>query len=227
MKQSAFSYDEAAALLKQLIAEHGCKKRVDLEVSPALKRTLGQAVYTRRNRRYRIRLSAYLTPEEMDDTLRHEFAHVMAGLNKAHGEVWKHWAWVAGARPERCAPQYPALVPLHTYTCPKCDDRVVRRVNRFPKKSKGLYCVGCRTPVSQFIYAYVDPSCEAPVTPAEDTAALELVDDGEGGPAPSIEVTAEATAPPVDAVAPLPTKRRRLKDRLPSMRLLCQADALP
>ena len=164
MRALAFTYDDAHAVLKQLVSDHGCKKRIDLEVTPSLKRTLGQTQQKRGSRRFLIRLSAYLSYDEMQDTLRHEFAHVMAGLRKGHGESWKEWARAVRATPERCAPAYPALVPLHTYTCPKCTDLVIRKVNRL-RLEAGWFCLKCETPLGQFSYAYVEPT-EADIPPS-------------------------------------------------------------
>jgi predicted SprT family Zn-dependent metalloprotease len=38
--------------------------------------------------------------EEVDDTIRHEIAHAIAGYRAAHGEEWKRAAVLVGARPE-------------------------------------------------------------------------------------------------------------------------------
>ena len=153
----AFTFDEASTLLKQLKSEHVCKKAIDLEVTSSLKRTLGQTQQKRGNRRFLIRLSAYLSYDEMQDTMRHEFAHVMAGLRKAHGEPWKEWAVDVGATPKPCVPRYPALTPLHTYTCPNCKDHVIRRVNRLASGRKWV-ARQCGTPLDKFTYSYVEPT---------------------------------------------------------------------
>ena len=154
MNGMEFTYADAQGLLKQLKSEHRCRKRIALEISPSLKRSLGLTMQTGKD--LVIKLSAYLSYDEMQDTLRHEFAHVMAGLKKGHGQDWKNWAVEVGAEPRRCAPRYPALTPLHTYTCPQCKDTVIRRANRL-RMGKGWACRHCATPVSKFTYAYVDP----------------------------------------------------------------------
>ena len=151
----AFTFDEASALLAQLKSKHRCRLRIVLDVTPSLKRTLGQASQTG-PRAYVIRLSSYLSYDEMQDTMRHEFAHIMAGLKNGHRETWKDWARVVGARPVRCAPQYPALTPLHTYTCPNCPGHVIRRANLLGNRS--LIAKSCRTPLEEFLHRYVKPS---------------------------------------------------------------------
>ena len=160
----AFTFEEASALLKQLKSEHRCRRRIELEITSSLKRTLGQTKRTGL-RAYLIRLSSYLSYDEMQDTMRHEFAHVMAGLRNAHGEKWKDWAVDVGAVPEPCAPQYPALTPLHTYTCPNCKDHVIRRVNR--TDNKRWVASRCQTPLTEFAHAYVEPT-ESDVPPRKE-----------------------------------------------------------
>lgn len=46
----------------------------------------------------------------VEDTLRHEVAHVLAGSRAGHGPVWKRWAVLVGARPERCGKEMPPEV---------------------------------------------------------------------------------------------------------------------
>ncbi len=159
----AFTFEEASALLKQLKSEHLCRRRIELEVTPTLKRTLGQTKRTGL-RAYLIRLSSYLSYDEMQDTMRHEFAHIMAGLRKGHGEHWKEWARAVDATPERCAPRYPALTPLHNYACPSCDDQVIKTANRL--RTKKWVCGRCKTPLEQFIYTYTQPT-ESDIPPRQ------------------------------------------------------------
>lgn len=42
------------------------------------------------------------TWEEIDDTIRHEIAHALAGEKAGHGPVWKEACKVTGAKPNRC-----------------------------------------------------------------------------------------------------------------------------
>ena len=160
----AFTFEEASTLLKKLKSDHRCRRRREFEVTPSIKRTLGQTKQTGL-RAYLIRLSSYLSYDEMQDTMRHEFAHIMAGLRKGHGEHWKEWARAVDATPERCAPQYPALTPLHIYTCPNCKDHVIRRVNR--TDNKRWVATRCQTPLTEFTHAYVEPT-ESDVPPRKE-----------------------------------------------------------
>ena len=159
----AFTFEEASTLLKQLKSDHRCRRRIELEVTPSLKATLGQTKRTGL-RAYLIRLSSHLSYDEMQDTLRHEFAHVMAGMKKGHSEHWKEWARAVDATPERCAPKYPALTPLHHYTCPSCENRVIRKANRF--RTDKWVCGRCKTPLDQFIHTYVQPT-ESDIPPRQ------------------------------------------------------------
>lgn len=58
------------------------------------------------NGKPRIRLSKYivrLAPEDIIDTIRHELAHVVAGIEAGHGSAWRAAAVGVGALPERCS----------------------------------------------------------------------------------------------------------------------------
>ena len=76
------------------------------------KRQLGAAV-TRYHPRTRevisqeLRLSRYLVDLNDEDVVRdvilHEIAHIKAGPENGHNQVWKAWCLRVGAKPERCA----------------------------------------------------------------------------------------------------------------------------
>lgn len=55
---------------------------------------------------YTISLSKPMTElnsaEEVEDVIRHELAHALAGSNAKHGPAWKIQCRVTGARPTRC-----------------------------------------------------------------------------------------------------------------------------
>lgn len=56
----------------------------------------------------------------MDNTIRHELAHVFAPRGAHHGYEWKVWAKKLGAKPERC--HNVKLENIHKWnaTCPSC-----------------------------------------------------------------------------------------------------------
>ena len=128
-------------LLAALCEEHGIEPQPALEWSRRLRRVLGKA-YGRRL----IRLSAWLDGDQAQATLRHELAHVAAGIGyRPHGDRWKQWAVRLGADPRATAHRGPALAPepgadrrCSGLECPGCGLRIVRfRVLR------GLYCRKC------------------------------------------------------------------------------------
>src|SRR6516162_3752943 len=70
------------------------------------KRRLGQCVFPTKDRPGRIELSVHWVelapPEDLEDTIRHEIAHALAGPLAMHGPVWIAMCKVTGARPNRC-----------------------------------------------------------------------------------------------------------------------------
>lgn len=91
---------EAVALAETLIDEFGLNGWV-----VALDRSkvrFGQC----RHRNHTIGLSGVLvtlnSAEEVEDVIRHEIAHALAGPDAGHGREWKRQCVVTGARTERC-----------------------------------------------------------------------------------------------------------------------------
>ena len=76
-------------------------------------------------------------PGQMRDTLAHEVAHVIAGIDAGHGPEWRRWARVLGHTGERCATQVAAervgierapRRPMRPVAkCSRCDYTVHRR----------------------------------------------------------------------------------------------------
>ena len=101
----AFSMVKARRLLSSLRKKSGYRDDVVLTVSTRLRTSFGKVrkadVY--RGQPASIALSAFLTPKEMDDTLRHLLAHVVV-TEHGHGPEWRAMAVRLGARPERCSP---------------------------------------------------------------------------------------------------------------------------
>ena len=88
------------------------------------KRRLGCCIYSTRQ----ISLSrGYMlanTLEQMDDVIRHEIAHAIAGGAAGHGAGWVAACRITGARAERChnSDQHGTVVPPSAWllVCPKC-----------------------------------------------------------------------------------------------------------
>lgn len=59
--------------------------------------------------------------EEIEDTLRHEIAHALAGPGNGHNWLWKHYCREVGADPTRTSHNYVRSKPWNwKLTCPTC-----------------------------------------------------------------------------------------------------------
>lgn len=109
------------------------------------KLTGGEIVY---GAPHRITISAHLSPEEQEDTLRHEAAHAWAwriqGRRAAHGPLFRKLAERLGARNGH-APETPALRQFRAararvaYLCRGCG-RLFRRFRPFRGARECLAC---------------------------------------------------------------------------------------
>src|SRR5262245_25959867 len=96
------------------------------------KKRLGVCHFPTWGRPGRIQLSAHFVllnpPEVVEDTIRHEIAHALAGPEAGHGPVWKLWCLTLGAKPQACN-EGEALMPKGPWraTCPSCG----KEFNRF------------------------------------------------------------------------------------------------
>lgn len=106
-----------------------------------------------------ISLSAPLTllnsAEQVEDTIRHEIAHALAGRETArrgnrlvtvhHGEKWKRMCAVTGANPKRCYDTADVNVVEGTWraTCPGCGRVYHRHVAPKSKRGRRFACPAC------------------------------------------------------------------------------------
>lgn len=80
----------------------------------------------------RITLSRHLTKlwseKDIENSLRHEIAHVLVGYQVGHGPEWKRMAIQVGADPNRCydAEELPAVDAPWVGTCPSCGKTMKR-----------------------------------------------------------------------------------------------------
>jgi predicted SprT family Zn-dependent metalloprotease len=64
---------------------------------------------------------------ELIETVRHEIAHVNAGLEAGHGRLWKLQAIAVGAKPEACCGQNVVSPDMKYHAiCPLCSHRFTR-----------------------------------------------------------------------------------------------------
>jgi len=93
----------------------------------------------------RVELSLPLTrlngAAEVEDTIRHEIAHALAGADAKHGYAWRAQCLVTGARLERCYDSAKVVQPpsKHEAVCPKCG-RVVKRNRLICQRMACLAC---------------------------------------------------------------------------------------
>jgi predicted SprT family Zn-dependent metalloprotease len=114
------------------------------------KRSLGVCFYHRLS----IELSAYLVerngPEDVCDTLLHEFAHALVGPGHGHDAVWQRKCVEIGARPVRCGQ---ADMPEGNWRaqCASCGAGFHRY--RQPKRHKGWFCRRCGPERGSLVWA--------------------------------------------------------------------------
>jgi predicted SprT family Zn-dependent metalloprotease len=101
-----------ATLSAELCAEHDIKPVPMLEWSKRMRRVLGRAYV----HQHMIRLSVWLDERQVKDTLRHELAHIAAGMKRQapHGERWQAWAVRLGVEPRATARAAPTNAPVRS-----------------------------------------------------------------------------------------------------------------
>jgi predicted SprT family Zn-dependent metalloprotease len=134
---------EVEGLLEALCIAHSIEKPPLLEWSTRMRRILGRAFPAE----HRIRLSAWLDAAQAYDTLRHELAHIAAGVQRGtpHGRRWQEWAVRLGVEPRATARAGPSNAPQRTdnrrfwgLECWGCGVRFARM-----RVLKGLYHRDC------------------------------------------------------------------------------------
>ena len=144
-------------MLAALCSQYGLTPVPRLEWSRRMVKTLGVAYPTKNL----IRLSAWLSEEQAQATLRHEFAHIAAakeGAKRPHSEAWRRWAVKLGIPPVRSSNQGPANAPPKNTSrsvwgleCPKCGLRLARQRVR-----EGLYHRECGPRAGRLIRSLKD-----------------------------------------------------------------------
>lgn len=79
--------------------------------------------------------------EHVKDTILHEVAHALVGVDHGHDAVWKDMCVKLGCTPKGCESE--ALMPVGDWRaqCPGCKKTFNR--HRKPVHVRGLYCVVC------------------------------------------------------------------------------------
>jgi len=148
---------EAEQLARQLMDQHGVTADGWVFAWSNGKRQLGCAqVRRRRDPRTRkivetksIKLSRHLVrlndEDEVRDTILHEIAHAIAGIEHGHDATWKAVCRRIGARPQRLAGEEVNVVEArYTLMCGTCDKALGKRHRRIRKERLAIsYCRGC------------------------------------------------------------------------------------
>jgi predicted SprT family Zn-dependent metalloprotease len=105
------------------------------------KRTLGLCWWGPKVIALSVHLCELNPPAVVEDTIRHEIAHALAGPSTGHGPVWQARARQVGANPQRCCTD--CVMPPGNWEarCPGCP-RVYRRHRRL-RRLVGWYCPAC------------------------------------------------------------------------------------
>jgi predicted SprT family Zn-dependent metalloprotease len=130
----------AARLGRELLNQYGLRSwrfRFDRAV-----RRFGCCHYSTATISLSAALTAMNSEAEVRDTLLHEIAHAIAGKQAGHGDEWRKYAAILGARPERCYTNE-VLAPQARYVahCPTCRKQYERQ--RAPRR-KTACSVCCR-----------------------------------------------------------------------------------
>lgn len=142
------TYEQTECLANELMQRYGLlDDGWAFEWTRGKKRLGETAVGSRRNRRTGktervklIRLSRYLVEMNSEpvirDTILHEIAHALAGIEHGHDEVWKAMCRKVGAKPERLADKSVKIVD-HAYSivCDLCTKELAKR-HRRPAESR-------------------------------------------------------------------------------------------
>jgi len=130
--------NEVRKLAIELMARHGLR---DWTFGfNRRKQTLGLCRYQAKG----IELSIYFVDqnpiEEIRDTILHEIAHALVGINHGHDAVWRAKAVEIGAKPQRCGQ---AAMPEGRWraSCGGCGQVFSR--HRRPKRLRGWFCRTC------------------------------------------------------------------------------------
>lgn len=117
----------------------------------------------------RIELSAayvYQNNEEhVRDTILHEIAHAIVGVEHGHDDVWKEMCVQIGCKPKAC--DNTALLPAGAWQarCANCFTLFSR--HRKPELITGMYCKKCGPAKGKLFFKKVRKSIFKPVAPAK------------------------------------------------------------
>jgi len=119
----------ARRLMKQLLPDPKWTFRFD-----RAKQRFGQCDYVNHVISLSHRLTLINDEAQVEDTIRHEIAHALAGPKAGHKQAWKEMAVLCGARPHRCAESSAKTLPRNKrlpvkfmLRCKRCGLMFVRK----------------------------------------------------------------------------------------------------
>lgn len=117
--------------------------RLRIDTLPKLR--LGQCRFSQREVGITERYVNTAPWASVEDTIRHEVAHILAGRGMGHGREWKAWARKVGARPAACGKSADECGqradPKWVGTCEDCGN--TWRRHRLTRRSRYGRCPGC------------------------------------------------------------------------------------
>lgn len=93
------------------------------------------------------------TWEDITDTILHEIAHALVGVDHGHDSVWRQMAIRIGAKPIRCSTSKTAPTGRWQANCPNCRKPYHRY--RRPKNPSGWFCPPCGQDKGSLVYTCV------------------------------------------------------------------------
>ena len=95
---------------------------------------------------------------QLRDTILHEIAHALCGVEKQHGPAWKAKCLEIGAIPERCAKGLVLRHNRYRADCPSCGRSYSRR--KLPDSGLVYFCWDCGNPKGILTYFDTRPPSE-------------------------------------------------------------------
>ena len=174
---SHLNLSETKALAERLIEEYLPGRGWTMRFDNA-KNRLGACFHSRRTIQVSRHYAALNGAAAMENTIRHEIAHAIAGRAAGHGPDWRLACRITGARPERCNDNEKTgiVAPPSAWllVCPKCGTSTPRH-----RKTTTIYqCRKCRVPVewrrggTGIAMRQPEPVAASVPTPAERVAEV-------------------------------------------------------
>ncbi|MBI1270620.1 sprT domain-containing protein [bacterium] len=117
-----------------------------------------------------IELSSYYVfrnaEAHVKDTILHEIAHALVGVEHGHNDVWKKMCLRVGCLPKAC--DETAILPQGAWQarCPGCMTLFSR--HRKPVRITGLYCKKCGPHKGRLLFQNVKKASFKPIAPSQN-----------------------------------------------------------